>query len=155
MKERTAESLLRGLRQKFTLEATRQPNKTYSPLELSNMFREIMVNLDQKRIDLYYTEDYVKNDDSCNVGSQIRKSGIKRYNWEKFLGKPLTKVILKYRNEGYTQKETFEAIASNYKINGFLEQNPYQRDKMLKNIKISVSARFIENKTAEKILEEQ
>jgi len=154
MNERTADSLLRGLRYKFTLEATKTPNKTYTPLELSTFLRGIMVNLDQKKINEYHPEDYVENQSLGNLGEQIEKSTIKRYNWEKFLGTPSTKIIHKYRNEGFTQKQTFEAIASNYNLSGFLEQNPYERDKMLKNLKISVSARFIESRTAEKVLEE-
>ena len=50
MKERTAESILRVFRQKFTLEATKQPNKRYSPKELSIFLRDLMVNLDNKKI---------------------------------------------------------------------------------------------------------
>ena len=89
------------------------------------------------------------------VNQQADNSTIKRYSWKKLLGESLTQKILRLRKKGLTPNETFEEIVGEESILDYLKQNPLERRNMLKNIRISVSARYGESNTAQKIMEEE
>ncbi len=88
------------------------------------------------------------------VNQQSDKSTIKRYSWKKLLGESLTQTILRLKKKGFDVNQAFEEIVSNENVLGYLKQNPLERRNMLKNIRISVSARYGETKTADKIMSE-
>ena len=90
------------------------------------------------------------------VNQQAENSKIKRYNWKKILGETLTHKILSMKNKGYTPTATFEEITTSDEILDYLRNTTKEdRINMLKNIRISVSARYGETNTAKKIEEEE
>lgn len=87
------------------------------------------------------------------VNEQRSISKIKRYSWKRILGKTLTEAILTLKKQGLNTDQTLEAIHQEDKMQKFVEENPKEMNNILKNLKISVSARFGESNTELKILE--
>lgn len=153
-KEKTALSLLFGLRQKFALEKRKNP-QSYSSEELYKLFSELMNKVNKEEIRIYDREtprDLYINDQV--ISDAIKRSKIKRYNWNKILGESLTKVILKSRKEGLNVDETYLRIVKNKNLCEFIQHHLTEESKILENLRISVHARYIENNTAEKVKNE-
>ena len=89
-----------------------------------------------------------------DISKQIKKSKIFRVPYKKILGESLTARIHKLRLKGYTSKETINIIKRHPAFISYLNEYPKIQDKVLENLKISVSARYGESKTAERIKEE-
>lgn len=85
------------------------------------------------------------------IEEQINKSRIRRFSYKKLLGESLTSMIHKLRNKGMDSTQVYEVLITNPKIVDFIDSIPKDKDKLLENIKISVSARFGESKTKERI----
>ncbi len=155
-KERTALSILYGLRQKFSREANKDP-QMYTSTELQRLLSELMTNLNKNEIEIYERTNYIENDLKSDdpiwgvINEAIEKSKIKRYRWKAFFDKSLTRVILELKNKGLNPQQTFQEIIKREKIQKFIEQHSSEKNKMLENIRISVHARYGENNTAEKI----
>ena len=85
------------------------------------------------------------------IDEQIEKSKIKRFQWKSMLGMSLTEYIHRLKNKGHTTKETIKIINSHPNILKEMDTFPDDANKMLKNIEISVAARYGESKTAEEL----
>lgn len=85
------------------------------------------------------------------VNEQIERSKIIRYPWRKILGESLTIRIHKLKNKGHNSTEVKEILLRDRRIKEFILINSHYEGKIRENIIISVSARFGESKTAEKL----
>lgn len=154
-KEKTALSLLLGLRQKFA----RAKGETYSATELHKLFSELIMNINKN--ELKYLDTLViahtpaKQQDEVwgEVDQAIERSTIKRYDWNSVFGRSLTQEILFLKKSGMTVDETCEALSKDPRTLTFLDLNKTEKRKILKNLKISTHARFGENNTAKKVEE--
>ena len=105
-------------------------------------------------------EIYIENDDLSpnenwdDINSQVKRSHIKRYKWDKILGESLTKRILKLRNKETSAKETIKIISNLKGIKYFLQEHPREEKNLMKNLRINVHARYGENKTSENLKNE-
>ena len=155
-RERTALSILYGLRKKFVQE--RKNQKIYSSNELATIITELMNKMNRNEINIFHQEVSGKiiNEEGVNtqVKQAIEKSTINRFDWKNKLGISLTELILKKRKDGLTQNQTLKEILNDKRIIKYIQENPRQANKMIKNLKISINARYIENKTAERIKNE-
>lgn len=86
------------------------------------------------------------------VNEQIERSKIKRINWKSILGVSLTRAILELKKEGLSSEEVFHVLLHGSKLTDYLENQFSARDRVIEKLKISVSARFGESKTEDKIL---
>jgi len=145
--EKTAISVMYGLRQKFARQRGKQIS--YSAEELHTLFSESMNKITSG-------DDLVLEDDGVwdEIDEQINKSTIKRYPWKKVFGSSLTKQILTFKKHGFTVDETISAIEKDPAFIKFLEERSHEQDKIIENIKISVNARYGENNTAKKVMGE-
>jgi len=165
-KERTALSILTGLRQKFALGINK--NETYSALELHKLFSELILKVNRGE-EISVPQKVVQNEPIKStiakelsegskiwgeVENQIERSKIRRYNWNGILGHSLTKEILRLKKSGLDVEDTFTELLNNDRIIRFLDENEVEAENIVKNIKISVHARFGENNTAKKVEEE-
>lgn len=156
-KERTALSILHGLRQKFSIESRKNP-QVYGSLELYRLFRDIMEKINRNEIQLYERDKDIQKvavggDKVWDfLGSTIERSKIKRYNWDKVFGRSLTQEILILMNQGKEVDETFKILSNRKEVLEFIGERK-QKNKILENLKISVYARYGENKTSKKIRE--
>jgi len=64
----------------------------------------------------------------------------------------LTQAILLFKKDGLTSEECFIMLRDESKLTPFIESHFEMRAKILQNLKISVSARYGESKTEDKIL---
>lgn len=93
-------------------------------------------------------------DEWKNINEQIKRSKIRRYNWKGIFGMSLTEFIIRLREKGHNSDEVYQILCNNPNLKKFCENNPLQADKVHDNIKISVSARFGENNSAQRIKQE-
>lgn len=155
-KERTALSILYGLRQKFSREANKDP-QIYTSTELQRLLSELMAHLNSNEVEIYERTNYIENDLKSDdpiwgvIDEAIEKSKIKRYRWKSFFEKSLTQIILEFKKRGLSPQQTFQEIIKNEKIEAFIKQHSSEKDKMFENIRISVHARYGESNTEEKI----
>ena len=157
IEERTALSVLMGLRIKFTKEANKNPQK-YSSDELARLINEVMKNMNKQRIKDFGRKAelegrYTDWEDEIwgIIGDSIKKSKILRFPWNDILGMSLTKAIHICRNNGKDVNETYKELATNENVKEFIEKNKRRENKILENLEISVHARYGENNTAEKM----
>ncbi|MCM8774351.1 MAG: hypothetical protein NC820_06430 [Candidatus Omnitrophica bacterium] len=85
------------------------------------------------------------------INSQIDRSKILRFPWREVLGESLTSRIHKLKNKGHNSTEVKEILLRDRRIKEFIIINSHYEGKIRENIIISVSARFGESKTAEKL----
>ena len=78
------------------------------------------------------------------VEEQIQRSKIKRYPYKKLLGVSLTRFILSCKANELSSHQTISQILSQPLIRAYLFENPEEHNNFLKNIQISVSARYSE-----------
>jgi len=156
-KERSACSILYGLRQKFAREANKEP-QMYHSKELHKLLSELMSKLNKGEIEIYERTNYIENDLKSDdpiwgtINEAMKKSKIKRFRWKSFFAKSLTEVILEMKKKGYSPEKTYQTIIRQDKIGFFMEQHPSEKENMLKNIRISVFSRYGENNTANKVM---
>lgn len=81
------------------------------------------------------------------VEEQIQRSRIRRINWRGIFGTTLTKAILSLMREGKTADQCAEILCKK-----ICEQTGEITELQLKNLRISVCARYAEAKTEAKIL---
>lgn len=154
-KEKTALSLLLGLRQKFAFE--KKENKNYSADELHKLFSELITKINKEELTFIETLRVIPEKQPNEVWNvideQIERSTIKRYDWKKVFNNSLTQEILKIKKDGYTVSEALNILATDERVLKFLDRNSTERVKILNNLLISVHARYGENNTAIKIME--
>lgn len=156
-KEKTALSLLLGLRQKFARES--KEKATYSAQELHKLFSEIISKINKEELKFIDTlivaqaPEKQKDEIWGVVDEAIERSKIKRYDWNKVFGKSLTQEILILKKNGFNVDETFKSLCKDEKVQRFIEENQREKLKILENLKISTHARFGENNTAIKIMD--
>jgi hypothetical protein len=85
------------------------------------------------------------------INEQIERSKITRYPWKKILGESLTSRIHRLKNKGHNSTEVKDILLKDQNINTFIRLNSPKEQKIRENLIISVSARFGESRTAEKI----
>jgi len=154
-KEKTALSILLGLRQKFS----KEKGESYSATELHKMFSELINKINQSELKYLDTLQVIHHPEKRTdkvwgeIDKHIERSKIKRYDWNKVFGQSLTKTILEIKKQGFDVEQTYTMIVGSDKVQKFIENNK-EKNKILENIKISVHARFGENNTAEKVMKE-
>jgi hypothetical protein len=153
-KEKTALSILVGLRQKFA----KEKNETYSANELHRLFSELILKINRQ--ELRYLDTTTVSHVPENRGEiwgeideAIERSKIKRYDWNKVFGKSLTQEILFLKKDGLNVNATYETLSKDQRVLNFILENKREKRKILENLKISIHARFGENNTAQKVME--
>ena len=161
-KEKTALSILLGLRQKFARE--QKTDQTYSAHEMHKLFSEVIGKINKGELRYLDTITRVaianapekKQDPIWNVVDEaIERSTIKRYDWNKIFGKSLTQEILYLKKSGLNVENAFQELKQDIRVSKFIDENKTERKKILENLKISVHARFGESNTAKKVMEDQ
>lgn len=158
-KEKTALSILLGLRQKFAKE--KKSDQTYSAFELHKLFTELIgkINRDELRyldtITVAHTPEKPRDEVWGEIDDAIERSKIKRYDWNKVFGKSLTQEILYIKKSGLNVDEAFKELSQDKRVLDFIDDHKREKTKILENLKISVHARFGENNTAKKVMEDQ
>jgi len=166
-KEKTALSILLGLRQKFAL--AKRKKETYSALELHTLFSEVIskINKDELRyLDTItvahdcrrgFGKTHAGKQDKIwdHIDDQIEKSTIRRYDWNNVFGHSLTKEILRLKKQDFNVEDTLTELLNNDRVIRFLDENEIEAANIVKNLKISVHARFGENNTAKKVEAEE
>ena len=154
-KEKTALSLMLGLRQKFARE--KKSDVVYSAKELHQLFSELInkINKNELRyldtITFAHTPEKPKDKIWSEIDEQIERSTIRRYDWNNFFGHSLTKEILRLKKSGLDVDDTFTELLNNDRVIRFLDENEVEAKNIVKNLKISVHARFGENNTAKRV----
>lgn len=157
-KEKTALSILLGLRQKFARD--KKTGESYSANELHKLFSELISKINNEELKFIDTLIVAKVPEKPKdeiwgvVDEAIERSKIKRYDWNKVFGKSLTQEILVLKKSGLDVEETFEELKQDKRVLNFLDENKREKTKILENLKISTHARFGENNTAIKIMNE-
>lgn len=156
-KEKTALSILLGLRQKFAL--AKKDQTTYSALELHGLFSEVIRKINKNELRYLDTitvaHNTPKKQDKVwgEIDDAIERSTIKRYNWNKVFGHSLTKEILKLKKSGLSVDDAYNELIQDLRVGDFIDDNPKgEKKKILENLKISVHARYGENNTAIKVM---
>ena len=153
-KEKTALSLLLGLRHKFARE--KKHGEVYSARELHSLFSELIQKINRNEMRFIETLIEVhappKHKDKVwgVIDDAVERSKIKRYDWNKVFGTSLTREILLLKKEGHDVDKTYNILKERKEVQKFIETKG-QKFKILDNLKISVHARYGENNTAEKI----
>jgi len=157
IEERTAMSILMGLRIKFSKEAKNSP-QSYSSSDLERLFKELIGNMNKQKVrdlgrGIELEGRYTEWEDRIwgLVSNSVKKSKIERFPWNEILGISLTKAIHVCRNSGKSMEETFEELSNNKEIIEFLRVNEGREKEILEKLEISIHARYGENKTAEKM----
>ena len=157
-KEKTALSILLGLRQKFSRE--KKNNESYSAAELHKLFSELILQINTgelqflKTLSISHTPEKPRDEIWGEIDDAIERSKIMRFDWDKVFGRSLTQEILLLKKDGLDVVKTFEKLSKDERVLKFIEEHKQAKRKILKNLKISVHARFGENNTAQKIMEE-
>jgi len=86
------------------------------------------------------------------VNDAIDRSKITRIKWKSILGVSLTRAILELKREGLSSDEVFQVLLTGSRLTEFITSHFAEREKIIENLKISVSARFGESNTEDKIL---
>lgn len=152
-KEKTALSILFGLRNKFS----KEKKEMYSSNELYMLFSELINKINKSEIrylDTLLIDQTPKKQSEIwgEIDEAIERSKIKRYEWEKVFGRSLTQEILFLKKEGLDVKETYNTLLRDPRVQKFLTENYKETKKILDNLNISIHARFGENNTAQKVM---
>lgn len=155
-KEKTALSLLLGLRQKFAKE--KRENVSYSPIELHKLFSELINKINKNElkyldtITVAHPPTRQSGEVWGEIDDAIERSKIKRYDWNKVFERSLTQEILNLKKIGLSVDDAFKKLAQDLRVKYFIEENKREKRKILENLKISVHARYGENNTAIKVM---
>ena len=155
-KERTALSLMLGLRQKFARES--KTDEVYTAREMHRLFSECLDKINKQEITYLDTlrirEDKKQENEVWDkIQEKIDRSGIQRFDWTKVFNQSLTREILSCMNKGIKVKDCVKLLQTDERVLHFISQHKYARKKILDNIEISVHARYGENETAKKMRE--
>lgn len=90
-------------------------------------------------------------DDWAIIEGAIERSKIHRVKWKSILGVSLTRAILELKKENLSSEEVFHVLLHGSKITEYINTHFSAKEKVIENLRISVSARFGENNTAKKI----
>lgn len=156
-KEKTALSILLGLRQKFARE--KKDHQSYSANELHRLFSELIQKINRQELKFMDTLNQINTPARPRseiwgvIDEAIERSKIKRYDWHSVFGKSLTQEILLLKKDGLDVVKTFEALSKDPRVLSLIEDHKREKKKILTNLKIFVHARFGETKTAQKIME--
>ena len=82
------------------------------------------------------------------IESQIKRSNIKRFNWQSIFGQTLTKEILTHKMQHKSADETVFLMINHPTIVELAKTNPNFCVELCRKIKISVYARFGENNSS-------
>jgi hypothetical protein len=154
-KEKTALSILLGLRQKFA----KEKNETYSANELHKLFSELLLKINRQELRLMDTIQQIntptkpRDEIWGEIDEAIERSKIKRYDWEKVFGRSLTQEILLLKKQGLDVKQTYNTLLRDPRVQAFITENKKESKKILDNLTISIHERFGENNTAQKVME--
>lgn len=85
------------------------------------------------------------------IKTNIERSTIKRYPYKQLLGISLTNYILQCKKQGLSSHETIRKIINENDIMLYMMDNEHEAQKLYDNIKISVCARFSEERTRGRI----
>lgn len=158
--ERTALSVLLGLRMKFAKQLT-EP-MTYTSKELHEMISYLLKQVKKRKInsvDLEYAINPPKLPDDevwGVINKAIEKSRNKRYNWNLILnGNTLTKEIQLLMKSGKNVNEAYKSLATDSRIKRFIADFPFEQENLLNVLEISVHARYGEHNSAKRTLEEE
>jgi hypothetical protein len=158
-KEKTALSILLGLRQKFSRE--KKDHKSYSASELHKLFSELISQINKGELrfldtlQVIHTPARPRDEVWGEIDDAIERSKIRRFDWDKVFGKSLTQEILLLKKQGLNVSDTFATLSTDPRVFEFIEENKRSKIKILENLKISIHARFGENNTAQKIMGER
>lgn len=156
--ERTALSFLIGLRQKYAMEI--DENISYTSRELHSLMTNVLNKIRRHKltpIDLQYIFNPPRKEKGevwGYIDEQVKRSKIKRYDWEGIFGHSLTKEILRLKKQSKTVNEAYMIILKDVRVQAFIEENKSEQYKIMENLKICVYARYGENNTAKRIEEE-
>lgn len=154
-KEKTALSILLGLRNKFS----KEKDQTYSSRELHKLFSELISKISKQElkyldtITIAHTPERPRDEVWGEIDDAIERSKIKRYDWDAVFGRSLTKEILLLKKEGFNVADTLKELSLDPRVMNFIEDNKKEKEKILQNLKISIHARYGENNTAQKVME--
>jgi hypothetical protein len=153
-KEVTALRTIKGLRYKFAREKSNMKH-IYTAFEL-HIFMDSLIKKIENNQTINIFEAAKPADEVWDVvDDQIERSKIKRYPWKKVIGRSLTQEILFLKKKGLNVKETFEKLINDQRIESFIIDHESEAKNILKNIEISVHARYGENNTANKVMERE
>lgn len=158
-KEKTALSILLGLRQKFAKD--KKEYQSYSALELHKLISELISKINKSELrfldtlSVIHTETKPRNEIWGEIDEAIERSKIKRYDWKDIFGRSLTQEILFLKKEGLDVKKTFHVLSKDPRVLKFIENKNREKTKIIENLRISVHARFGENNTAKKVMEKE
>lgn len=88
------------------------------------------------------------------IKRNVGRSKIPRYKWRLIFGESLTAKILKLKKKGFSAIETYHLILDDEVVRKIIKFFPERERHIKEKIKISVCARYGENNTALKILNE-
>jgi len=83
-----------------------------------------------------------------HIETKIQQSKIPRIPYKKIIGKSLTEFITECRAEGLSSHQTMAKFMGLDEVKIFKMKNPHQIERLFKNIKTSVCARFSEQKAS-------
>jgi hypothetical protein len=160
-KERVSYTVIEGKEPKFSLRTKAKDFPSWLNAQLSqagrknNMELEFFLREIKRAYEFYHPIRQSKPDEVWDtINENIDRSKIKRYDWNLVFGRSLTQEILSLKLVGHNVDETFEIIKKDQRFIEFLQINKKEADRILDNLKISVHARFGENNTALKVMEE-
>jgi len=100
----------------------------------------------------YIENDYFSEDPDWElVNGEMRRTKVRRYKWNKILGESLTKRTLKIRNKGLESNAAIDIILRSPGVISFLLRYPEEQDEFIRKLRIGVSSRYAENKTADNL----
>lgn len=85
------------------------------------------------------------------VQEQVKRSNIKRYNWNAIFGQTLTKTILAHKYKGMKKDECVSVMINHPTIVELSRRDPALAADMCMKIKISVYARYGENNSSTRL----
>lgn len=80
------------------------------------------------------------------VDEQIQRSKIKRFPYKSMIGQSLTDYIISCQREGLSSHQTIARLLKEQGIIDYLTENRFDTHKLQENIRISVCARFSEER---------
>jgi len=154
-KEKTALSILLGLRQKFA--RAKRDKETYSAAEMHKMFSEVIdkINKNELRyldtLAIAHTPSKQQDEIWGEVDKHIERSKIRRYPWNDVFGRSLTQEILFLKKTGMDVDEVYKTLSGDLRVQSFVDLHKGEKRKILENLRISIHARFGENNTAKRV----
>ena len=131
-KEKTALSILLGLRQKFARD--KKTGETYSAHELHKLFSELISKISKEELRFVETLIVAKAPEKQKdeiwgvVDEAIERSKIKRYDWNKSLIKADARDSY-FKKQGYDVEETYKILCKDERVQKFLDENKEKKQR--------------------------